>query len=314
MIYPISFTNAKQEESIASGSIGFNFEALMGEGIPLDDSINTSSATSAKPKKKNKETKKLSNGDEIILANTDNQIQTNDPYIDSYNITNNMLKSTLNQIDTISSELKVDLDMLRGSKTIKNKYTYIPNIASTLGALMSTKVTAIREINKSITDSHNLELKRTKELGLDKDIDDDKAIMDLYNTFISMPQSNGSVGGMMSPHINDMTLMNGVQNMVRTSIGTPEYDNSIINSNVFNRMRYERDPNVKTVVVYNQATGARYFDVMNVKTGESIPNVDRPDAMFLEDTIIDLNNRIARNTNLDQTYDLIVIGDNLSKY
>lgn len=314
MIYPISFMTKPQDEIIVPENIGFNFDAFSGTGVSLDISNNVDTDISSKQKKRvKKETKRMSNGDEVILANPDNQIQTNDPYLESYDATNNMLHNAVGQIDTISNELKVDLDVLRGSKTIKNKYIYIPNIAGTLGSLMSTKITAIREINKSITDSHNLELKRIKDLALDKNaVDDDKAIMDLYNAFISTPQGVG--GGMMAPSINDMTLMSGVQNMVRSSIGTPEYDNNSLGNNVYNMMRYESNPDVKTVVVYNQATGARYFDVMNIRTGESIPNVDRPDSMFLEDTIIDVNNRIARNTNLDRTYELILVGENLSKY
>ena len=49
---------------------------------------------------------------------------------------------------------------------------------------------------------------------------------------------------------------------------------------------------------------------MDMTTGESIPNVPRPDPMFLEDTIPYPNENVARNVNLDTSYPLIIVGDN----
>ena len=78
-----------------------------------------------------------------------------------------------------------------------------------------------------------------------------------------------------------------------------------------NMMRLEHNPNIKTVVVYDASTGCKYFDVIDKMTGQPIPNVERPDAMFLEDTNIDLRNNIARNNNLDKTYDLVIMNNNV---
>ena len=77
-------------------------------------------------------------------------------------------------------------------------------------------------------------------------------------------------------------------------------------------MRMEGNPNIKTVLVLNAVTGERHFDVMDMTTGESIPNVPRPDPMFLEDTIPYPNENVARNVNLDTSYPLIIVGDNSS--
>ena len=79
-----------------------------------------------------------------------------------------------------------------------------------------------------------------------------------------------------------------------------------------NTMMYENNPDVKQVVVYNEDTGERFFDVRNMKTGESIPNVTKHDSMFLDDTVIDKKRKIARNVNLGESYPLVIIGGNNS--
>ena len=44
-------------------------------------------------------------------------------------------------------------------------------------------------------------------------------------------------------------------------------------------------------------------------TGQSIPNAEKHDVMFLEDVTIDLKNKVARNVNIGETYPLVVIGE-----
>lgn len=266
--------------------------------------------------------KKLSDGNEIILAdessesydNTLPMYQSNTSYIESYGETNNLLRTSIGQIDQLQSELKGELDNVRASKTLKRKYDYISTLSSTASALISTKVSVIKEMNKVITDSHTLDLKRMKDLKVtENQVDDDKRIMDMYQAFITTPVGNGPALG---PSMNDITLMTGVNNMVRADLGQDSYDTYSQNvSATQNMMRLEQNPDIKTVVVYDASTGRRWFDVMNVRTGDSVPNVNKPDAMFLEDTTIDVRNQIARNTNLDITYPLIVINNtNLTEY
>lgn len=267
--------------------------------------------------------KKLSDGSEIILADEGSQesydsnlpmYQSNTSYIESYGETNNLLRTSIGQIDQLQSELKGELDTVRASKTLKRKYDYISALSSTASALINTKVSVIKEMNKVITDSHNLDLKRMKDLKVtENQVDDDKRIMDMYQAFISTPVGNGPVLG---PNMTDMTLMTGVSNMVRADLGQDSYEAYTQNiSPTQNMMRLEQNPDIKTVVVYDASTGRRWFDVMNVRTGDSVPNVNKPDAMFLEDTTIDVRNQIARNTNLDLTYPLIVLNNsNLTEY
>ena len=75
---------------------------------------------------------------------------------------------------------------------------------------------------------------------------------------------------------------------------------------------YESDPNVQQVVIYDNTTNSKRFEVMNIATGEIIPNVDKRDMMFMDDTVIDLQNHIARNLNLNETYPVIEVGERLS--
>lgn len=286
----------------------------------------TSYIEEEKPKKKRGRKKK----DETTTASAANMVkatdnenvsgdlplyQSNEPYKDTYAETSNILKGTLFQVDCLQNDIKEQIDTIKTSKTLKGKFKYLTDLTSASSNLINTKVSIIRELNKSITDSHNLELKRIKDLKLNEKIDegdDDKRIMDLYNAFISTPINTGNPP--IAPSITDMSFMTGTTGIVRANIGESDPQTGQL-SPIGNMMRLEQNPDIKTVVVYDAATGNRWFDVMNIKTGESIPNVEKPDAMFLEDTTIDQRNRIARNTNLDLTYDLIVINDkNLYQY
>ena len=77
-------------------------------------------------------------------------------------------------------------------------------------------------------------------------------------------------------------------------------------------MNYENDPNIRVCVVYDESTGSRFFQVINKATGEVVPGMETPDPLFLEDIVLDPRNGIARNKNLDITYDLITINGNNS--
>lgn len=306
------------------GSLSEDRGVPMTDITPIGDSIRPDEIKPRRGRPKGSTNKKkLSDGSEIILADNSSQesydntlpmYQSNTSYIESYGETNNLLRTSIGQIDQLQSELKGELDTVRTSKTLKRKYDYISALSSTASALINTKVSVIKEMNKVITDSHNLDLKRMKDLKVtENQVDDDKRIMDMYQAFISTPVGNGPVLG---PNMTDMTLMSGVSNMVRADLGQDSYETYTQNvSPTQNMMRLEQNPDIKTVVVYDASTGRRWFDVMNVRTGDSVPNVNKPDAMFLEDTTIDVRNQIARNTNLDLTYPLIVLNNsNLSEY
>lgn len=267
---------------------------------------------SDKPKKRGRpKTKTLGDGSMMVTSDSDSElsnVMTNTPYSESYAETNNMLKSVIMQSDMMASAINKDLADIRSSRTLKKKYDYVSLLSSTSSALLSTKVTAIRELNKSITDSHNLELRRTKELKLTENAqDDDKRIMDMYNAFISTPVGTGAMN--FIPPSQELTYIPHDSIDLSFSREDNGYDKYLSNlSPEANRMRYESDPNIKVVVKYWSDTGARAFDVIDLRTGASVDNMSTPDQMFLESINIDLRNGIARDTNLDITYPLVVIG------
>ena len=264
-----------------------------------------------RPKKSEQEKQQKQNV-EVLDANAQTNLsmtQTNDPYLNTYDQTNNMLHTAIMQVDMYNNQVMKDIENVRSSKTLKNKYNYITDLTGIGSNLINTKITAIRELNKTITDSHNLELKRMKEISAQQATadNDDKYLMDMYNAFIQAPM-NTFKSGIGS---NQMAFQNGGANLLVSAGGQSPLDNGMLTPEQ-NLMRMENNPNIKTVLVLNAVTGERHFDVMDMSTGESIPNVPRPDPMFLEDTIPYPNENVARNVNLDTSYPLIIVGDNSS--
>ena len=236
-------------------------------------------------------------------------------YSTTYDDTTNMLRQAILQADVLTSEIKQDIDTIRASKTMKGKYTYITNLASTEAGLIGTKISAIREMNNSITQAHNLELKRAKDIKDDQrnQQSDDARIMDMYNAFINAPV--GSYAKPTAPSIPDILLgANGPSpafspvTMVGTTVGSANLSPEQM------RIRYEGNPNVEEVVMYEASTGRRWFEVIDNSTNTPIPNYPKTDEFFLSDMTIDTRAGIARNRNLDKVWRLINIEGAISEY
>ena len=231
-------------------------------------------------------------------------------YAGSYNETNNLIRNTIMQADELNSEIKQDIDTVRASKTLKNKYTYVTNLTASASSLISTKIAAIKELNSSITQAHRLELDRMKALKVDQsDTNDDMKMMDMYTAFINTPI--GAYTPHVAPSVQDLTL--GVNSQNPNVYGVEMASQNAMNANSAltpeqNRMRMEANPNIQTVVRYNQSTGQRCFDVIDTTNGMSIPNYPRPDGFLLEDTTIDVHAGIARNRNVNTVWPLVVEG------
>lgn len=293
---------------------GINLKALI-----VDDdgsSISESTTVESKPKRTSRKKEIVVNATPVPVNNNSNLMQTNAPYLSTYDETQNLLKGTIYQIDVLSNDVKHEMDAIKASKTIKGKYKYMSDLAMTQGSLISAKISAIREMNKTITDTHNLEMKRAKELNIDNAVDDDKRMMDLYNAFIKTPVQGALPQGYatpLGPSMMDITLQDNNPDITRGIVGSAEeaayqsYLNNITPEQ--NRMRLERDPNIKTVVVYNQETGARYFDVIDTRTGQSVPNVAKPDDFLLDNMTINVRSGTARNSDANLDFGLIVVGN-----
>lgn len=229
-------------------------------------------------------------------------------YYDRYSKTNALLDQTIFEIDDLNASVKNELRAITASKTLKKKYEYIAELAGTSGSLLGTKVTAIRELNKSISDAANLEIKMAKE-NKEAEETDDKRIMDMYNAFISTPI--GTYAAPVAPSNIEMTLGNtGIPITPVTPTGDVQTDDIGFNHYMNNLSPEERkiqleSQNIKTVVVFDPETGQRYFDNFNLDTNEPVPGLPLPEPQFLDELNINMNTGVARNTNLNITYPVI---------
>lgn len=291
-----------------NGDIGVNFSFFTSEDAKVPGDPDTNSNKKKKPSKP----KVAINGEIVTDAPLANPIPGANvaevDYARSYSETNNLIRGAIIQADELSAEIKTDLDAVRSSKTLKSKYTYITNLTASASSLLSTKINAIKELNSTITQAHNLELNRLKALKLDKDKEnDDMKMMDIYSAFVNTPVGTYSPP---APNIQDLTLgINGpAGNVSGVEMVVPAQAQNLTPEQ--NRMRMESNPNIVTVVRYDQSTGQRSFDVIDKVSGMSVPNYPRPDNFLLEDTTIDVHTGIARNRNVNTVWPLVVSGSN----
>ena len=316
LIQPFIFDDEvdNKNNSDMAGSVGVDFGFFTKDAAKKIDSGVVDDGTSTK--KRSSKPKVAVNGEILPERDIPGAAPTGGvldvDYARSYNETNNLIRGAIMQADELSSEVKQDIDAVRASKTLKNKYTYITNLTASASSLLTTKISAIKELNSTITQAHNLELNRMKALKLDKaDENDDMRMMDLYSSFVNTPV--GVYNPNSAPTIQDITL--GV-NGVNPAVGAVEMNAGTINNGQpltpeQNRMRMESNPNIQVVVRYDQATGQRCFDVVDKSTGMSVPNYPRPDGFLLEDTTIDVHTGIARNRNINAVWPLLIEGSTM---
>lgn len=290
----------------------------------VDMTIKTEVPITTEPKKKRGRPRKNEvesvKSSDIIKADKKTEVGEiiDTPTSYSYAETTNMLKDTLLQIDVLNSELMEEFESVKRSRTMKNKYNTLVGLSQNVGTLLNNKISAIREINSSINKSNDLDYKKAKDRAQSEAaVNDDKYIADLFTSFVSQPQNQQVYQQPQLPQMNP-SLMGSSIIRANISDSSVPIDESYLNymSNLTpeqNLMRYENDPNVKQVVVYDQASGNKFFQIMNVVTGEVIPNVEPYDTeMFMPDTTIDLNTRTAKNLNLNETFPVIVINETVA--
>lgn len=235
-------------------------------------------------------------------------IESNEPIEHKYIETNNILRSAIGEIDRTLMDLQHDISEVRSSKTMRSKYTYLSNMQAGVASLIGNKIAAARELNSTIDKCNNFELKRYKEVQAANAAsgDEDANVMKMYQAFMQTPVSSNPLPNISAAAINSGMPTNSFNLGTIQEAGFDSYMNNL--SPQQNMMRLENDPNIKEVVVYNQETGARYFDIVDMRTGQHVPNTEPMDPMFLEDVTIDLKNKIARNINLGESYPLIIVG------
>lgn len=311
------FSYVPMEEVEETPSITFNVQGA----FPSlnDDNVSFKLSTSPEPeKKKEKKKVKPASLNNVVTGTIsdpvfqkDEMLTTDKPYETKYSETTAMLKGAIVQLDGLLVETLGDANEVRKSKTLKRKWDILPLMNNNAGNIISNKISAIREINNTISKCNDLELKRMKDMNLAAAANEnsDKKIMDMYNAFVSMPTGDAVMPNNLQNVAQSLSMGNVVTG---TIIGDDEaaYQNYVANLNPAQRLSmYESNPDIKQVVVYNQQTGARYFEVMDMGTGQVVPGVDKHDSMFLEGTTLDLENKIARNIDLGETYPIVIVGE-----
>ena len=233
-------------------------------------------------------------------------MESTEPIEKKYAETNNILRSAIMQLDSSMAQVQEDIDYVRHAKTLRNKYQYLSLLQGSMGTMIANKISAARELNNTISKCNDFEMKRYKENKASaSNVDDDQRVMEMYKAFVNTPVSSNPF-----PNISQMAVSGSP--VMATALGNQDdnFTNYMNNMTPAQQTMYlEGNPNIQQVVIYNQETGARYFDVIDMTTGQSIPNAEKHDVMFLEDVTIDLKNKVARNVNIGETYPLVVIGE-----
>ena len=283
---------------------------------------NTTTTTSKRGRKKKEET--TTNQQQLAIpipSNSMSYVQENIPYASAYIDTNKQLDDSIAQLDILSGELFSELQNVKNSKTLKNKYGYMNDMTSTMANLISTKISAIREKNKSINDANHLELSRIKELKTSANAEDDNTrIANLYDAFINTPVGVGPRPS-LAPSIQDMVMpQSSPSDVSYFNIGGMN-DQQIWEANLSpseNRMVLDAKGLIDTVVMYDEATGNRWFEVIDKTTGQPMANVEKPDSTYIYDLDINVRGGYAKDSNINKIYPLIVINSennqNLNKY
>lgn len=305
--------NEEKPSMVMNSAISLNMDFFSKDNNKIPKEEPSKGKKRGRPKKVKQIT---DDGDMALVADEEKSsdlpmCQSNIPYTDTYNNTTSLLYGAIGQIDALSAELKNDLDNVRNSRTLKKKYDYISEMVSTEGSLISNKINAIKEINKTITDSHNLDLKRMTSVansGLNKD--DNRIITDMYNAFVQTPVGMDGSNPFGFPDQVDITVGAG-NNIVRNGFGRGDMGyNDYINAPTPEQatVQASTNPNLETVVVMDEnnpdPNRRLRFEIMDKSNGSFVPG-DRPDPMFLESLRLEPDMGIAIDNNLNISYTLI---------
>lgn len=256
---------------------------------------------------------------EVVPTNPDNMlVNTQRSYKDTYQETDLMLKGSIYQLDQASNEISEDLCEIRKSRTLKNKYSYIADLSSARASMISTKISAIKELNNSIKNAHDFEIKRMKETkASEMQKDDVKSIQDMYSAFVSMPVQQGMNGPFTSPlgpSTMDFTLQNNMNPAVQYAIAMMNQNPDAGFNNYLNNMSPEQmtmliedNPNINQVIAYNPNTGAaefRYFDSAQQRYVEGIPA--RSAEMFMGAMQFNFDTMTARSEDLNESFKIVM--------
>lgn len=247
----------------------------------------------------------------IPMANTSmSYIQENIPYGQMYSETNKQLDEAINELNMLGAETIGELQQLRASKTLRNKYNYINDMTANATSIITSKISAIKEKNKTIGDIAHLELTRMKEMKSKlNEEDENNKIANLYNAFVNTPIGGGM--NVLAPPLQTM-IMNGNDRPPMGSVGMEDMGTSAWQQGLDpaqNRMLLEAQNAIETVVMYDDTTGNRWYEVIDKNTRQPVPNVEKPSEASLYDLDLNVRGGYAKDTNRNVSYPLIVISN-----
>lgn len=251
----------------------------------------------------------------IVSQSTESQINkqiqtplnSDMPYFKTYTVPTQILTQTVMQIEDLTKKIEDDLAMVRRAPNMRGKYTYICNLSDTLGNLYSNKIQAAREIANGITNSHKLELAKVKELKVGEQESDEKRLMDYFNAFMHTPMASVPMAARPVPP----EALNSLNPNSPSSISGDDSGYNQFLSNLSpeeNAILQEGNPHIQTILVYDQSTNNKWFEIIDDRTGEPVPNMPLPPEFIAKGCTIDINNGVARNADINKTYKLKLVG------
>lgn len=267
-----------------------------------------------KPKRGRPKSKPIKEGPSV---RNKNPLNSDMSYLETYKGPAQMIAGTISQIDDLGNKITEDLNHVRSSRTLKNKYLYISNLSGALTSIMSSKISAIKELRGMVTDSNNFELKKQNQLKIDERDSDDKIIMDMYNAYLNAPvgslgQSPKNISPVSASYINSnptgTSIVTGDTGSYAAS-SDPGYDAYINNLSPEQKaMVNEKNPYIETVLVYNQTDQSKWFEVIDTRTGMPVEGIPVPPDFVRDGCNVNIRAGIARNAALNQTYKLKLVG------
>ena len=303
--------------------VNVKFPNLMGGKkvtVPAAPLGGKSTETSETPAPKKRGRKKKSESTDIIKSEQEEPINETDSkyiventvYADTYRATNNMTYGIISQTDELLRDCKQELEYLKAQRALKGKYKYVNDTINSMGTLLNTKLAAVKEINSTIKTINDNEYRRFKDFRALNTIDDNKAVMDAYSAFISAP-----VGAPEYRLPGTTNLTAGLNGIVQA--GYPNNIQANMDAGMANYMAHltpeenlmlnDSNKDIEEVIVYDQATGAKYFQWMNTRTGEIIPNMPVSSELTIEDFTIDPRTKLAKNSNLNCIKKVVVLNE-----
>lgn len=311
--------NAEILQPVKRKSLGVDFSKLINSKatVPTNSSPSDQIITSTTPPAKKRGRKKKSETTKALAESPKNEKQSesaveNVVYADTYFDTNVLTYGVINQTDELLRDCKQELDYIKSQRGLKGRHHYINATITSMGTLLNTKLAAIKEINSTIKNVNDNEYRRFKDFRMLNSTDDNKAVMDAYSAFISAP-----VGAPEYHLPGTANLTGGLNGIIQSNYPTAIQANMDAGLNNYlsnlspeeNLMLLDNNKDIEEVIVYDQATGAKYFQWMNTRTNEPIPNMPVSSELTIEDFTIDPRTRLAKNNNLNCIKKVIVLNE-----